>query len=168
MIDDGWFHKRNNDKAGLGDWWADEKKFPLGLHSLIDHVNELGMDFGIWIEPEMVNYDSDLFARHPDWILHYPTRTPTLARNQLMLNLAIPAVQEYIINKIDTLLSTNKISFIKWDMNRNVSEPGWEQNHHSKEIWLRYVEGLYSVWGELKRRHPEVIWQSCSGGGGTC
>ncbi len=166
VIDDGWFHKRNNDKAGLGDWWADEKKFPLGLHSLIDHVNELGMDFGIWIEPEMVNYDSDLFARHPDWILHYPTRTPTLARNQLMLNLAIPAVQEYIINKIDTLLSTNKISFIKWDMNRNVSEPGWEQNHHSKEIWLRYVEGLYSVWGELKRRHPEVIWQSCSGGGG--
>jgi len=166
VIDDGWFHKRENDQAGLGDWWADETKFPNGLRPLIDRVNDLGMDFGIWIEPEMVNYDSDLFKGHPDWILHYPSRTPTLARNQLMLNLAIPAVQEYIIGKIDTLLSENTISFVKWDMNRNVSEPGWTQNRNSKEIWLRYVEGLYAVWNELRRRHPEVIWQSCSGGGG--
>jgi len=167
VVDDGWFHDRNNDKAGLGDWWPDSEKFPNGLAPLIKKVNSLGMEFGLWLEPEMVNPDSDLYRKHPDWILHYPTRVPTLARNQMILNIARPDVQEYIFSKIDKLLSENNISFIKWDMNRNVSEPGWPTAPgDQREIWVRYVEGLYKVWGGLRIKHPEVIWQSCSGGGG--
>jgi alpha-galactosidase len=167
VVDDGWFHRRNNDKAGLGDWWPDSEKFPHGLTPLIEKVNRLNMDFGLWIEPEMVNPDSDLYRKHPDWILHYPTREPTLARNQMILNMARPDVQEYIFSKIDRLLTENNIAFIKWDMNRNVSEPGWTTAPgDQREIWVRYVEGLYKVWGDLRKQHPSVIWQSCSGGGG--
>lgn len=167
VVDDGWFHRRNSDKAGLGDWWPDSEKFPGGLTPLIEKVNRLGMDFGLWIEPEMVNPDSELYRAHPDWILHFPTRQPTLARNQMILNMARPDVQDYIFTKIDRLLSENKITFIKWDMNRNVSEPGWPTAPgDQKEIWVRYVDGLYKVWGTLRQRHPGVIWQSCSGGGG--
>lgn len=167
VVDDGWFHHRDNEKAGLGDWWPDTKKFPQGLTPLIKNVNFLGMDFGLWIEPEMVNPDSDLYRAHPDWILHYPTREPTLARNQMILNMARPDVQDYVFSKIDRLLSENNIAFIKWDMNRNVSEPGWANAPgDQREIWVRYVEGLYKVWGKLRIAHPDVIWQSCSGGGG--
>jgi len=167
VVDDGWFHHRNNDQAGLGDWWPDSKKFPGGLSPLIEKVNSLGMDFGLWIEPEMVNPDSDLYRAHPDWILHYPTRQPTLARNQMILNMARPDVQDYVFSKIDRLLSENNIAFIKWDMNRNVSEPGWSTAPgDQREIWVRYVEGLYKVWGDLRKNHPDVMWQSCSGGGG--
>jgi alpha-galactosidase len=167
VLDDGWFYKRNSDHAGLGDWWPDPVKFPYGLQPLIQKVNQLGMDFGLWIEPEMVNPDSDLYRAHPDWILHFPTRERTLARNQCILNMALPEVQEYLIEKMDHLLKENNIAFIKWDMNRNVSEPGWlHAPGDPKEIWVRYVQGLSRVWGELRLRHPDVIWQSCSGGGG--
>lgn len=167
VLDDGWFHNRNSDQAGLGDWWPDSKKFPDGLQPLIKKVNQLGMDFGLWIEPEMVNPDSDLYRAHSDWVLHFPTRERTLARNQCILNLAMQDVQDYLIEIIDKLLTENNIAFIKWDMNRNVSEPGWiNQSGDPKEIWVRYVRGLYRVWGELRHRHPNVIWQSCSGGGG--
>ncbi|HEY9088769.1 MAG TPA: alpha-galactosidase [Anaerolineaceae bacterium] len=167
VVDDGWFHRRNHDAAGLGDWRPDQSKFPDGLGPLIHTVNRLGMDFGLWIEPEMVNPDSDLYRAHPDWILHYPTRVPTLARNQMILNLARADVQEYLIETIDRLLVENNISFIKWDMNRNASEPGWPgAPGDPREVWVRYVQGLYRVWGELRRRHPSVVWQSCSGGGG--
>jgi alpha-galactosidase len=167
VLDDGWFYNRNSDHAGLGDWWPDPRKFPHGLQPLIKKVNQLGMGFGLWIEPEMVNPDSDLYRSHPNWILHFPTRKPTLARNQCILNMALPEVQTYLIEKIDRLLKENNIAFIKWDMNRNVSEPGWlHPPGDPKEIWVRYVQGLYRVWGELRHRHPDVIWQSCSGGGG--
>lgn len=167
VVDDGWFNGRSSDKAGLGDWWPDPSKFPNGLQPLINKVNDLGMDFGLWVEPEMVNPDSDLYRSHPDWILHFPNRTPTLARNQCILNLARDDVQEYLLEKMDTLLNENNITFIKWDMNRNASEPGWENAPGDpKEIWVRYVQGVYRVWGELRKRHPNVIWQSCSGGGG--
>jgi alpha-galactosidase len=167
VMDDGWFHGRNHDRAGLGDWWPDEKKFPDGLGSLIKRVNELGMDFGLWIEPEMVNPDSDLYRAHPEWALHFPNRERTEGRNQLILNMARPDVQEYLIEQLDRLLSENKIAFIKWDMNRSVSEAGWpDYPGEQREVWVRYVGGLYRVWGILRERHPEVIWQSCSGGGG--
>jgi len=167
VVDDGWFHGRNNDRAGLGDWWPDEQKFPQGLSPLIRKVKDLGMDFGLWIEPEMVNPDSDLYRAHPDWVIHFPNRARSEGRNQLILNLARPDVQTYIYEKIDSLLKENKISFIKWDMNRNVSEPGWPDSPGDpREIWVRYVEGLYLVWSKLREAHPEVIWQSCSGGGG--
>lgn len=167
VMDDGWFHGRNDDTAGLGDWWADPVKFPNGLDPLIAHVNALGMDFGLWVEPEMVNPDSDLYRMHPDWVIHFPTRKRTPARNQLILNMAREDVQAYLIEKIDKLLTDHDIRFIKWDMNRNVSEPGWQDApRDARELWVRYVQGVYHVWGTLKEKHPHVIWQSCSGGGG--
>jgi len=167
VMDDGWFHGRNDDHAGLGDWWPDEVKFPRGLKPLIERVNALGMDFGLWFEPEMVNPDSDLYRAHPDWAIHFPGRARIESRNQLILNFARPEVQEYIIEKLDKILSENNIRFIKWDMNRNASEPGWDAaTGDPRELWVRYVQGVYRVWGELRRRHPQVTWQSCSGGGG--
>jgi len=137
------------------------------LTPLIEQVNALGMDFGLWIEPEMVNPNSDLYHAQPDWVIHFPTRPRSEARNQLILNFARADVQAYIIEHIDRLLLENKITFIKWDMNRNVSEPGWpDAPGDQRELWVRYVQGLYHVWGTLRARHPPVVWQSCSGGGG--
>lgn len=167
VMDDGWFKNRNLDNAGLGDWIPDARKFPNGLGGLIKKVNKLGMDFGIWVEPEMVNADSDLYRAHPEWVIHFPTRERTEARQQMILNLARADVQNYILERLSELLSKNKIRFVKWDMNRNVSEPGWaEAPGDQREIWVRYVEGLYHVWGTLQKKFPDVIWQSCSGGGG--
>ena len=167
VMDDGWFHGRKTDHAGLGDWWPDAEKFPKGLGGLIRRVNDLGMDFGLWIEPEMVNPDSELYRSHPDWAIHFPTRARTESRNQLILNLAKPEVQDYLIEHLDRLLAENNITFIKWDMNRNVSEPGWsDAPRDARELWVRYVEGVYRVWDTLRQRHPGVVWQSCSGGGG--
>jgi alpha-galactosidase len=166
VMDDGWFHGRNSDNAGLGDWWADETKFPNGITPLIKKVNALGMEFGLWLEPEMVNPDSDLYRDHPDWVIHFPTRKRSEMRNQLILNLARTDVQDYLIALIDNLLKDHNIAFIKWDMNRNVSEPGGLEGLEARAIWVRYVEGVYRVWGTLRERHPKVVWQSCSGGGG--
>jgi alpha-galactosidase len=167
VMDDGWFHNRNWDNAGLGDWWPDQKKFPNGLGGLIEKVNSLGMDFGLWVEPEMVNPDSDLYRAHPEWVIHFPTRARTESRNQLILNMARTDVQDYILGVLDKLLTENKISFIKWDMNRAASEPGWpDAPGDQRELWVRYVWGVYRVWGELRQRHPDVIWQSCASGGG--
>ncbi len=167
VVDDGWFHGRDHDAAGLGDWWPDAAKFPDGLGPLVRRVNELGMDFGLWLEPEMVNPNSDLYRAHPDWVIHFPGRARSEARNQLILNVGRPDVQEYLIDIIDRLLDENNIAFIKWDMNRNVSEPGWpDAPRDPRELWVRYVQGVYRVWGELRARHPHVMWQSCSGGGG--
>lgn len=167
VIDDGWFAGRNSDRAGLGDWRPDPVKFPHGLRPLAERVHQLGMKFGIWLEPEMTNPDSDLYRAHPDWVLHYPRRAATLSRHQLILNLARRDVQDHLIGAIDTLLTNNPVDFIKWDMNRNVSEPGWpSHDRDQRELWVRYVEGVYRVWGELRRRHPAIIWENCSGGGG--
>ncbi len=167
VVDDGWFAGRKTAEAGLGDWWPDPDKFPDGFARLAEAVGKLGMQFGVWIEPEMVNPNSALYRNHPDWIIHFPNRDRTLLRHQSMLNLARLDVQDYLITIFDKLLSENPIDFIKWDMNRNVTEPGWpDAEREPREIWIRYVEGLYRVWGELRRRHPNVIWENCSGGGG--
>lgn len=167
VMDDGWFNGRNLDNAGLGDWFPDKIKFPNGLGGLIRKVNDLGMDFGLWIEPEMVNPDSDLYRAHPEWVIHFPTRARTESRNQLILNMARTDVQDYLIEMLDRLLTENNITFIKWDMNRGVSEPGWvDAPGDQRELWVRYVHGLYHVWGTLRQRHPNVIWQSCASGGG--
>ncbi len=167
VLDDGWFHGRNDDTAGLGDWWPDEVKFPNGLTPLIDAVNGLGMDFGLWIEPEMVNPDSDLFRTHPEWVIQFKGRSKSTARGQCILNMGRQDVQEYLIKLLDDLLAAHNVRFVKWDMNRNPSEPGWEDAlGDPREIWVRYVYGLNRVWGELHKRHPEIVFQSCSGGGG--
>jgi alpha-galactosidase len=167
VMDDGWFHGRASENAGLGDWWPDAGKFPDGLGPLIERVNALGMDFGLWVEPEMVNPNSDLYRAHPDWVIHFPTRQRTESRNQLILNIGHAAVQNYLIDALDRLLSENNIAFIKWDFNRYVSEPGWpDAPGDQRELWVRFVYGLYRIWGALRERHPHVIWQSCASGGG--
>lgn len=167
VMDDGWFHGRVLDNAGLGDWWPDEVKFPNGLGGLVKKVNDLGMDFGLWVEPEMVNPDSELYRAHPDWVIHFPNRSRTQSRQQFILNMGRPDVQDYLIDALDKILAGYNIKFIKWDMNRNVTEPGWEgAPGDPRELWVRYVEGLYRVWGTLRQRHPQVIWQSCASGGG--
>ena len=176
VMDDGWFGQRKRDNAGLGDWYVNKTKFPNGLKPLIDRVHGLGMDFGLWVEPEMVNPDSDLYRAHPDWAMHFPDRQRTEARQQLVLNLARPEVQEYVFNFLDKLLSENNIAFLKWDYNRNWSEPGWETapgaspgyagGAAEKEIYVRYVASLYDILARLRAKHPKVEIESCSGGGG--
>jgi alpha-galactosidase len=168
VVDDGWFDGRDNDNAGLGDWTVDPKKFSQGLNPLITHVNALGMRFGLWVEPEMVNPDSKLYRAHPDWVYHFRHRSRTEWRNQLVLNLAREDVREWICETLDSLLSEHNIEFIKWDMNRHVSEPGWpdEANRNPERIWLDHVYHLYEIIDELRRRHPQVAFESCAGGGG--
>lgn len=168
VIDDGWFGARNNDYTGLGDWTVNPEKFPHGLNPLIAHVNELGMRFGLWVEPEMVNPDSDLYRAHPDWVYHFDHRSRTEGRNQLVLNLARDDVRRWMFATLDTLLSEHHIEFVKWDMNRHFSEPGWpdEVGQNPERVWLDHVRNLYWVFDELRRRHPHVAFESCSGGGG--
>jgi alpha-galactosidase len=168
VMDDGWFGQRKDDHAGLGDWYVNPKKFPDGLKPLIDKVHSLGMDFGLWVEPEMVNLDSDLYRKHPDWVLNFPGRPRSESRNQLVLNLARQDVRDYVFQFLDDLLSKNDIAFYKWDYNRNWSEPGWDAvaTDEQKEIYVKYVDNLYSILRELRAKHPTVEIESCSGGGG--
>jgi alpha-galactosidase len=168
VMDDGWFGQRKNDHAGLGDWYVNPQKFPHGLKPLIDKVHSLGMDFGLWVEPEMVNPDSDLFRKHPDWVLNFPGRPRTEQRNQLVLNLARQDVRDYVFGVLDKLLTENDISFFKWDYNRNWSEPGWDQlpPNEQKRVYVAFVRNLYGILAELRQKHPNVEIESCSGGGG--
>ena len=172
VVDDGWFgngvNARNNDRAGLGDWVVNREKFPNGLKPLIERVKQLGMRFGLWIEPEMVNPQSELYTAHPDWVYHFPQRERTQQRNQLLLNLARPDVAEYLFEALDKLLSQNEISFIKWDFNRSLTEPGWPAAPltRQREMWVRHVQNLYHLLARLRQRHPQVVWESCASGGG--
>src|SRR6202142_1525746 len=168
VMDDGWFGQRKNDHAGLGDWYVNQEKFPHGLKPLIDKVHALGMDFGLWVEPEMVNPDSDLYRKHPDWVLNFPGRPRSESRNQLILNLARRDVRDYIAGFLDKLLTENDIAFLKWDYTRNWSEPGWPaaELDEQKEVYVKYVEHLYGVLAELRKMHPKIKIESCSGGGG--
>ena len=168
VMDDGWFGKRNDDHAGLGDWYVNPQKFPNGLKPLISYVNSLGMDFGLWFEPEMVNPDSDLYRQHPDWAMNFPGRSRSEARNQLVLNMARQDVKEYIFGVLDKMLSENNIKYIKWDMNRHFGEPGWPEASlaEQKEIWVKYVRNVYEIIDRLRARHPSLEIESCSGGGG--
>ena len=167
-MDDGWFGQRKDDHAGLGDWYVNPQKFPHGLKPLIDKVHSLGMDFGLWVEPEMVNPDSDLYRKHPDWVLSFPGRPRTEARNQLVLNLARPDVRAYVFGFLDKLLNENDIAFLKWDYNRNWSQPGWSAvaPEDQKNVYVDFIRNLYSILAELRRKHPNVEIESCSGGGG--
>jgi alpha-galactosidase len=168
VVDDGWFGKRNGDHAGLGDWVVNTQKFPQGLKPLIDHVNGLGMDFGLWVEPEMVNADSDLYRAHPDWVINFPGRPRSELRNQMILNLARTDVKEYIFGVLDKLATENNIRYFKWDMNRAFSEPGWPEEAPTAErkLWVQYVRNLYEIFDRLRAKHPKLEIESCSGGGG--
>ncbi len=167
VVDDGWFGARDNDHAGLGDWVVNRRKFPNGLKPLIDKVHGLGMSFGLWVEPEMVNPDSDLYRAHPDWVLHFPGRQRSEGRHQLVLNLAREDVKAHVLAVLDGLLKDNDIQFLKWDYNRNWSEPGWPQMSpdEQQKVYVAYVRNLYDILRELRARHPGVEIESCSGGG---
>ncbi len=168
VMDDGWFGARDTDHAGLGDWVVNPKKFPHGLAGLIRTVNADGMDFGLWFEPEMVNPDSDLYRKHPDWVMNFPGRPRSEERNQLVLNMARDDVKEYVFRAVDTVLSENNIKFVKWDMNRHFGEPGWPDvpEADQKEIWVKYVRNVYEIMDRLRQKHPGLEIESCSGGGG--
>ncbi|MEY4850003.1 MAG: hypothetical protein RLZZ331_1007 [Pseudomonadota bacterium] len=156
ILDDGWFRGRDHDRAGLGDWTADPHKYPDGLKPLAQGVNALGLEFGLWVEPEMVNPDSDLYRAHPDWALHVLGAPQPTARNQLVLNLSLPAVEDYLFSSLDCLLSDVPVAYLKWDHNRDLAPPGG----------IGQVQGLYRLLARLRAAHPDVEIESCAGGGG--
>ncbi|MFT7840310.1 alpha-galactosidase [Saccharothrix sp. BKS2] len=168
VVDDGWFTGRDDDRAGLGDWVVDPAKFPDGLAPLVAEVHRLGMGFGIWLEPEMVNPDSDLFRAHPDRVLHLPDREPTPSRHQLVLNFAREDVREDVFARVRRLLAEQPIDFVKWDHNRPYTEVGWPQapEHRRREVWVRHVRGVYEVIGRLRAEFPDLMIETCAGGGG--
>ena len=172
VLDDGWFgnkYPRNNDKAGLGDWQVNTNKLPRGIDYLIDHAEKKGLRFGIWVEPEMVNPKSELAENHPDWIVQRPGREKILSRNQLLLDLSNPAVQDFVFKSVDDLLTNHpRIAYIKWDANRHVWNFGSPYLTKEKQShwWIDYTHGLYSVYARLMEKHPDVIFQACSSGGG--
>ncbi|NUP39457.1 MAG: alpha-galactosidase [Streptomyces sp.] len=166
VVDDGWFGKRTSDRAGLGDWTVNRDRFPNGLKPLADYVHALGMQFGIWVEPEMVNPDSELYRAHPDWVQFQPGRKRTEFRNQLVLNLAREDVQEYLWEQLDALLSSAPIDYVKWDFNRCFTDAGWPGEHYPQRLWVDHVRALYALLDRLRAAHPNVAFESCSGGGG--
>lgn len=167
VMDDGWFGARSDDHAGLGDWVVNPDRFPGDLEPLIEEVHRLGMRFGIWVEPEMVNPDSDLYRAHPDWVLHFPNRQRSEMRNQLVLNFARDDVAEWAHDWLNALVSKHEIDFLKWDMNRPFTEAGWPEHGSDQDLlWRRHVENLYSVLDRLRADHPNLRIESCSGGGG--
>lgn len=167
VIDDGWFAGRTSDVAGLGDWTPDPQKFPGdAMRRLADSVHGLGMQFGLWVEPEMVNPDSDLFRAHPDWAYRWPTRERTIARHQLMLDFSRTDVQDWAIGMLDGLATDYALDYVKWDMNRPLAEPNSPSVADGGSVWIEHVRGLYRVWDEVRRRHPDLWLESCASGGG--
>ena len=167
VMDDGWFGKRDDDNSGLGDWYVNEDKIKCGLKSLVEQVNAKGLKFGIWMEPEMVNEDSDLYRAHPDWAFAMPGRTPARARNQLVLDLSRQEVVDYLYGCIAKVLSENNIEYLKWDMNRSLSDvysavlPASRQG----EVLHRFMLGLYGLMERVTKDFPDVLIEGCSGGG---
>ncbi|MDX3068702.1 alpha-galactosidase, partial [Streptomyces sp. ND04-05B] len=166
VVDDGWFGARTSDRAGLGDWTPNPDRFPQGLKPLADEVHALGMQFGIWVEPEMVNPDSELYRAHPEWAQFQTGRKRTELRNQLVLNLAREDVQEYLWEKLDVLLSSAPIDYVKWDFNRCFTDAGWPGESYPQKLWVEHVRAYYALLDRLRAAHPGVAFESCSGGGG--
>lgn len=168
VLDDGWFGKRNNDNCSLGDWYVNTDKLPSGITGLAEKVNACGVKFGLWFEPEMISKDSDLYRAHPDWCIHTPDRARNETRNQLTLDLSRPEVCDYIVESVCQILDTANISYVKWDMNRHMSEFGSAglPADRQKEMPHRYMLGLYNVLERVVGTHPDILFESCSGGGG--
>ncbi|SCF37937.1 alpha-galactosidase [Micromonospora mirobrigensis] len=162
VLDDGWFAGRRHDRAGLGDWWVDPDVWPDGLQPLIDHVRSRGMQFGLWVEPEMVNPDSELFRAHPDWVLQAPDRLPLPWRHQQVLDLAHPAAYEHVLSRLDAVLRGHDgIAYLKWDHNRDLTEAG----HRGRPGVHGQTVAAYRLLDELRARHPGLEIESCSSGG---
>ena len=166
VLDDGWFGKRNNDRAGLGDWVVNTKKLPGGLRKLAKDINGIGLRFGLWFEPECVNPDSELYRKHPDWAISIPGREPSLGRNQLTLDLTRPEVRDYLVESVDRILRSANIEYVKWDYNRHISDAYGVALQNQGEFFHRYILGLYEVLRRIfMEKHPHILLESCSSGG---
>jgi len=167
VLDDGWFEGRRDDTSSLGDWRADKIRFPSGIPALAAKVKAKGLKFGIWFEPEMVNPNSQLFKDHPDWAIQVPGRKLSLGRNQLTLDLSRSEVVEYLFGQIDDILSCGDIDYVKWDMNRNMTEvgSGGLSRNRQREVSHRYILGLYELLGRLTTKYPNVLFENCASGG---
>lgn len=168
VLDDGWFGARNDDYRGLGDWYANTEKLPEGMGGLSRKINEMGLDFGFWIEPEMVNEDSDLYRAHPDWVLGVPGRDKSLGRHQMVLDFSRKEVVDNIFEQLDKVFGSANVSYIKWDMNRSISEcfsMGTDAKHQGA-VYHRYILGVYSLYERLVNKYPNILFESCASGGG--
>lgn len=168
VLDDGWFGTRDSDNSGLGDWFINKKKFPKGLKHLISRINNLGMKFGIWIEPEMVNEDSELYRKHPEWAFTQPGRKPMMSRNQMVLDMSREDVRDYLYDCFATLFRENNIEYVKWDMNRALADVYSNElpPERQGEVSHRYVLGIYDLMDRLTREFPDILFEGCAGGGG--
>ncbi len=164
VLDDGWFGARDSDRAGLGDYDVNRKKLPGGLEGLAGSLKKLGLGFGLWFEPESVNPDSDLYRAHPDYAVRLPGREPSLGRSQLLLDLVNPAVRDYIVEQVTRILDSVGISYVKWDMNRHMSDV-FSPHCPAGEFCHRYILGLYEVLERIFRPRPHILLESCSSGG---
>ncbi len=160
VLDDGWFGERNSTAAGLGDWTVNPKKLPLGIEGLAQSIIDMGLKFGLWFEPEMINPDSDLYRAHPDWAVRVPQIEPVLSREQYVLDLTRDEICDYVIDAVSKILECGKISYVKWDMNREILDVPFEGFHH------RYALGLYKIMDALTSRFPEILFEGCASGGG--
>ena len=168
VLDDGWFGARNDDTCALGDWVVNEKKLGCTMKQLVDDIRAEGIEFGLWFEPEMISPDSDLYRAHPDWCLHQKKRAPSLGRHQLILDMTRKDVRDYVVDIVSSVLSSADIRYVKWDMNRNMAEVGSAQLPAERigEIYHRYILGVYEVMERITSAFPDVLFESCSGGGG--
>ena len=167
VMDDGWFGHRNDDSTSLGDWKVNEQKLPGGLKPLVEQVNALGMKFGIWFEPEMISPDSDLYREHPDWAIAIPGRAGSLCRNQYVLDLSRKEVRDHAFESVAAVLHSANIEYVKWDMNRQLSDLGSVELPADRqgELYHRYVLGVYELQDRLLQEFPHLLLENCSGGG---
>ncbi|MFD0662381.1 alpha-galactosidase [Thermocatellispora tengchongensis] len=167
VVDDGWFGTRDDDTRSLGDWWPHRERFPDGLRGLFDGIRELGMKAGLWVEPEMVNADSELYQAHPEWILRMDHRRNDEKRSQLVLNFARPEVRDWALDWLDRLVTELDLDYLKWDMNRPFTQAGWPEAGPAQDLlWIEHTRNVYRVMRTLRERHPRLRIESCAGGGG--
>ena len=166
VLDDGWFGKRNNDRSSLGDWTVDLNKLPDGIASLAEKVKETGLQFGLWFEPEMISTDSELYREHPEWAVGIPGEHFTLGRNQRVLDYTRTEVVDYIFERMKAIIESTQLDYIKWDMNRNITEAYSAGLEHQGEFFHRYILGVYDLYERLTSEFPNVLFESCAGGGG--
>ena len=166
VMDDGWFGKRDDDNSGLGDWFTNENKIGCSLKELVESVNNCGIKFGIWVEPEMVNEDSDLYRKHPDWAFAVPGKKPVRSRNQLVLDFSRKEVVDYIYDSITKVIESGNIEYIKWDMNRSIANVYSSEDKYQGNVYYDYVLGLYNFLERLNKNYPDILIEGCSGGGG--
>ncbi len=168
VLDDGWFGARSSDNRGLGDWYVNEEKLGGKLSELADEINKLGMKFGLWVEPEMVNEDSDLYRKHPEWALTEPGRKPNMSRNQLVLDMSRPDVVDYLFESLDKVIKSANIEYIKWDFNRSTSNvfSHYYDKDMQGEVAHRFILGSYSLMERLLKSNPQIMIEGCAGGGG--